>query len=299
MMKRWLIIVIAIITFGSWVEAQRRITPVNPAQSTAKSRPKDDKVDMSRYIEARDDKGNVLLIDSVTGKEFVDSAALKEKDIIKYPLFHEVTVGLNVWDPVMRIMGQKYGVAEAWAELSLHNRYKPIIEVGLGTANATPDDGNYTYKSPLVPYFRIGMNYNFLFKKKPDYQFYAGLRYGFSTFSYELNNVTMAPGYWNEPTVFDIPSQNATVGYLELTCGLKVRIYKNFYMGWALRYHSILHETKNEYGEPWYIPGYGSRESSISGAFSLMYTIPLHKKKPELVDVEGDVSVEETAVAEE
>lgn len=281
------------------VEAQRRITPVNPAQSTSKPKPKDDKVDMSRYIEARDDKGNVLLIDSVTGKEFVDSAALKEKNIIKYPLFHEVTVGLNIWDPVMRVLGQKYGVGEAWAELSLHNRYKPIVEVGFGAADATPDDGNYTYKSSLVPYFRIGMNYNFLFKKNPDYQFYAGVRYGFSSFSYELKNVTMAPGYWGEPTTFDIPSQSSTVGYLELTCGLKVRIYKNFYMGWALRYHSILHESKNEYGKPWYIPGYGSRGSSVTGAFSLMYTIPLHKKQSKPVDVEADDPTVETSVSDE
>lgn len=294
MMKRLITIILVIATLGYCAEAQRRITPVNPQLSTPKTEVEKkngkEEVDLSRYVEARDEFGNVFLVDSVTGKEYVDSAALKEKDVIKYPKFHELTFGVNIWDPVMRVLGQKYGGAEAWAELSIHNRFKPIVEVGFGMADATPDDGNYTYKNSAVPYFRLGMNYNFLFKKITDYQFYAGLRYGFSSFSYELTNVTMDSGYWNEPEAFNIPSQKSTVGYLEISCGLKVKIYKNFYLGWALKYHSILHESNNKYGKPWYIPGFGTRGNSLTGAFSLMYTIPINRKSVTVVDVADPAS---------
>lgn len=294
-----LLYTILILLFGISIsaEAQRRITPVNPNLTTSKPKidKKDGKEDMSRYVEARDEQGNVFLIDSITGKEYVDSAALKEKDIIKYPKFHELTIGLNIWDPVMRILGQKYGVAEAWAELSIHNRFKPVVEVGLGTSDYTPDDDNFTFKSNLTPYFRLGMNYNFLFKKTTDYQFFAGLRYGLSPFSYEVNNVSINGGYWNEPEVVNFPKQSTTVGYMELSAGLKVKIINNFYLGWALKFHSILHESKATYGKPWYIPGYGTRGTSITGAFSLMYTIPLKRENTVAVNLDENMSSAETS----
>jgi hypothetical protein len=43
------------------------------------------------------------------------------------------------------------------------------------------------------------------------------------------------------------------------------------------KYHFILHETKTTNGQPWYIPGYGTRSSSLSGTFSISYTLPLSK----------------------
>lgn len=283
-MKRLLIYIICIVSLSIFVEAQRRITPVTP-QSGQKT-DKKEKFDKSRLVEFKDEKGNIVLVDTVSGKEYIDTTEIKETNKIEYPLFHEATFGFNFWDPVMRCLGQKYGGAEVWAELSLYNRFKPIVEIGFGSANDTPEDKNYTYKSSMSPYFRIGMNYNFLFKKITDYQFLAGLKYGFTSFSYELNNISMDAGYWGEPINFNIPSQKSTVGFLELTFGIKVKIYQNISMGWALKYHAILHESKNKYGDPWYIPGYGTRGSSITGAFSIMYTIPLKKKNAIIADTE-------------
>lgn len=50
-------------------------------------------------------------------------------------------------------------------------------------------------------------------------------------------------------------------------------------MGWCLRYKAKLHESKADYGDPWYIPGYGTRTSSISGSFMVTYTLPIKKKE--------------------
>ena len=294
MMKRAILILTAI-TFclGMSARAQRRVTPVIPSSTTQtpvkKKEKKTDEVDLSTYVEMKDEQGNVFLMDTITGKEYVDSTALKKKDRINYPLFHALTVGVDLWDPVMRLIGQKYGGVEALVELSLYNRFKPIIEVGLGAADNTPEDGNFTYKSALSPYFRIGMNYNFLFGKTDDYQFHGGLRYGLSPFSFEVVDVSEgAGGYWNEPTVFNVPSQKSVVGYLGIVAGLKVKIIDNLFMGWSLKYNYILHESKCAYGEPWYIPGYGTRGSALSGAFSVMYSFPLKNKSLPAVDVETE-----------
>lgn len=293
MMKHPIIILLTLLlAVGIETAAQRRVSPVTPQSATRPAsknkEKKTEEVDLSTYVEMKDDKGNVFLMDTITGKEYVDSTAIKAKDRIIYPKFHALTIGVDMWDPVMRLFGQKYGGAEAWVELSMYNRFKPIVEVGLGAADDTPEDGNYTYKSSLSPYFRIGMNYNFLFKKTDDYQFHAGIRYGLSPFTYEVKNVRMDAGYWNEPSVFDIPSQKSTVGYFQLVMGLKVRIVDNLFMGWSFKYGSILHESGNTYGKPWYIPGLGTRGSAVTGAFSVMYTIPIADKKADIVEIPAD-----------
>jgi hypothetical protein len=285
-----LILAVALATVCTSSIAQRRITPVAQPQA---SRIEPEGFDKSKkndglppsVVRSRDADGHEILIDTVAGTEYVDSTAInkKHKGHI-YPLMHAVTIGVNVWDPLMRIFGQHYGLADASVELSLHNRIKPIFEFGLGTAKNTPADGNFTYYSPTAPYFKLGVNYNFLYNSNPAYQFYAGLRYGFTSFKYDITDIESVPGYWDNPTSYNIPRQTSTIGYGEFLLGLKVQIYKNISMGWAFKYHFRLHESATSYGQPWYIPGYGSRAGAITGAFSVMYTLPLNKKAIPIVD---------------
>lgn len=272
--------------------AQRKVSPVsNPQIAT---QPVNEFKDDTARIHARmratmahyhDENGNIIYIDTVTGKEWVDSAALKVTKVpMKYPLLESVSVGVDIWNPLMRAFGQHYGLIDFSAQLSLHNRYKPTFETGLGLANNTPDENNFSYKSPLSVYFRIGADYNFLYNKSPDYQYFVGLRYGFSSFSYSIDNITINSPYWQETAHPSIPSQHPTVGWFEFVMGLRVKLWGPISAGWTFRFHGIAHESKGQYGNPWYIPGYGSRNGKISGSFSLSYTLPLNKKAVESVN---------------
>ena len=207
----------------------------------------------------------------------MDSTAMLPVVKMKYPLLFSASAGIDIWDPLMRAFGQDYGLVGAWAELSMHNRYNAVFEIGAGQAKHSPEDNNYTYRSPASLYFKLGINYNFLYNSSPDYQFYAGLRYGFSPFSYSIDDITIDAPYWDESARFNIPSQNATAGWLELVAGLRVKIWGPISAGWSFKYHKILHESKAAYGKPWYIPGYGSRGSNITGSFSISYTFSLDK----------------------
>lgn len=276
MKVRLVIILVAVLASltGGDIYAQRRITPVKGVKTEEKKV----ETDLTRLAERLDSQGNVVLVDTVTGMEYVDSTAIapvRPGNI--YPLWHAVTVGVNIWDPVMRMLGQHYGGIDVWGELSLHNRFKPIVELGVGMADDTPTDNNFTYKSKMAPYFKLGLNYNIFYNSNPDYQLCAGLRYGFSAFSFEIADATLDPGYWGEPVHFSIPSQSATAGYMEIVLGIKVKLVRNISLGWNFKFHSMLHEGKYQYGEPMYIPGYGKRNSSITGGFSVMYTLPLNK----------------------
>lgn len=271
--------------------SQRKITPVQPKPATTQptDTPKKEEDPQANLAEMRDAQGNIVLVDTITGKEWVDSTATdKELKRMKYPLLESVSAGLNIWDPAMRLFGQHYGGADVWAELSLHNRYKPVVEFGLGTCNDTPDGQNYTFKTKLAPYFRLGMNYNLFFNNNPAYQLNVGVRYGFTTFSYSVENIDITNDYWGEHETIDIPSQNSTAGFFEFLAGVRVKIAGPISLGWNVKYHALLHESRAPHGKPMYIPGYGKRGGAFSGSFSIIYTLPLNKtEEPAVINETG------------
>lgn len=284
-----LAVVLGAFVSGNPAMAQRKITPVKPstpATPAAPAQPKSDEFDRpANLAEMLDAEGNVVLVDTISGKEWVDSTAIRdESKKMRYPLFESVTFGVNIWDAAMRLFGQENGLGDAWVELSLHNRYKPLFEFGFGSADETPDGKNYTYKSKLAPFFRIGANYNVFYNNDPRYQLLVGVRYGFTPFSYEVTNVSVSNGYWDITDRFDIPSQSTTVGFFELAAGVRVMIARQISLGWLVKYHTILHEGKTDYGKPMYIPGYGKRGGNFGASFSISYTLPLNKVPIESVN---------------
>lgn len=266
-------------------ERKRRVNPVNNA-ATRTQHNNDAQGDTARMLERRrqrsihyhDENGNTIMVDTVTGVEWVDSTMLPSPPKMVQPVLYAVEVGVNIWDPVMRIFGQKYGGFDISAALNLHNRYIPTFEAGIGMAKNTPSNMNFTYVTPVAPYFKIGADYNFIYNSDPDYRFVAGVRYGFSTFSYRLDNVTFDDSYWGQSGSIAFPRQNVTAGWFEIGIGLRVKIAGPISAGWMMRYHSLLHQTKPATGEAWYIPGFGSSGSALTGSFSFIYTFGLSDK---------------------
>ena len=279
------ILILVCAMFAVTTMAQRRITPVaNPENKRPETetpvvkevKPGETPVRPASVIETRDMEGRVVLVDTISGVEYHDTITVKAPPTV-YPRFTAVSVGVNVWDALARLTGQQYGVGGVWAELSIHNWFKPIVEFGFGMADYMPKDESYRYKSGMAPYFKIGLNYNFLYNSTPDYSVYLGLRYGISSFSYRIEDVTAVNGYWDESTTLSVPSQHATAGYFEFLFGLRVQIWRNISLGWELRVHKLLHQGTHLYGDPWYIPGFGTDGSLFSGAFSVSYTLPLQR----------------------
>ena len=266
-------------------QRKRRITAVDNA-ATRTQHVNDAQGDSARMIERRkqrsihyhDENGNTIMVDTVTGQEWIDSTLLPPPPKMKQPLMYAVEVGVNIWDPVMRAFGQKYGGVDFSAALNLHNRYIPTFEAGFGMAKKTPATMNYTYSSPMAPYFKLGADYNFIYNSDPAYRFVAGVRYGFSAFSYKIEDVTFKDNYWGENGSISFPSQNVTAGWFELVLGLRVKIAGPISAGWMFRYHSLLHQSKPPTGNAWYIPGFGPSTSSFTGSFSIVYTLNLGKK---------------------
>lgn len=278
----YICLVAAVAVAALQATAQRRISPVRPATGVNLAKEMTDSLRDAGLVETIDAQGRTVLVDTITGTERPDTLGVNDGSIPKMiqPLIFSATAGLDIWDPVMRLFGQKYGLGEVSLEFNMHNRYIPVVEIGVGQTNYTPARQNYTYKVNPTPYFRIGANYNFLYNSNPDYMAYAGLRFGFSSFNYSLTGVTVDNGYWGETETMDFPRQHCSLVYMNLLFGIRVKIAGPVSLGWQFRFKTRLHESENPMGKPWYIPGYGTRNSSIAGSFSVFYTFRLATPRP-------------------
>ena len=268
-MKRFCFVIMYIFCLVVSISAQQReITPVDV----------DDKKPKQPVMHYYDKHGNPLK-EPVMFYSELDTILKEKKKFSDYPLLNALSLGVNVWDPIMFVAGQKYGGIDVWADLSIHNSFFPIVEFGVGVADDKPENGNYRYKGKPSFYGKIGLNYNFFRKSNSDYQLYLGVRGGFSSFKYDITDITINSPYWSQTNQLEILDQHATAIYGEAVVGIKVKIWKAFSMGWSFRYHHLFKCNDAPNSSALYIPGFGTRNSKLGATFSLIYTIPLSNKQ--------------------
>ena len=268
-MKRFCFVIMYIFCLVVSISAQQReITPVDV----------DDKKPKQPVMHYYDKHGNPLK-EPVMFYSELDTILKEKKKFSDYPLLNALSLGVNVWDPIMLVAGQKYGGIDVWADLSIHNSFFPIVEFGVGVADDKPENGNYRYKGKPSFYGKIGLNYNFFRKSNSDYQLYLGVRGGFSSFKYDITDITINSPYWSQTNQLEILDQHATAIYGEAVVGIKVKIWKAFSMGWSFRYHHLFKCNDAPNSSAWYIPGFGTRNSKLGATFSLIYTIPFSNKQ--------------------
>jgi hypothetical protein len=196
------------------------------------------------------------------------------KEEEKIPLYNGTSIGVDVFGIGNKLFGGDFLSSEVSIDVNLKNRFFPVIEIGYGTTDATEDTYNIHYKSS-APYARIGLNYNTMAKKKSDSFLYAGIRYGFSAFKYDVQAPPLYDPIWKGEVPFGYDGVKSSAHWIELLVGIKVKIIKNFQMGWTLRYKARLSAKESLNTTPWYIPGYGSNKSGNFGAtYNLIYKLP-------------------------
>lgn len=200
-----------------------------------------------------------------------------------YPLLQSVSFGVNFFDAIMKLAGQTHQSYDIWASLSLHNWFEPIVELGIGFCDNKPEEGNFHYKGKPSFYGKIGINYNFLYKSNPDYQVFLGLRGGYSTFTYDITDITINSSYWDQTNQFSLLNQKAHALYGEVLGGIKVLLWRNISMGWSFRYRLKFSVSDAANSSPWFIPGCGAG-SAVTASFSLIYTLPLHKDTKKITE---------------
>lgn len=236
----------------------RRVTPVENVDG------KPWKPGLYRY----DKHGNPLKVPVAV---LVDEDTVKTDYRPKEKLYGGVLVGVNIFDGILQIAGQSYASYNIEASVDLHNWFFPTVEAGIGIADNTPDRLNYTYKCGPAFFAKIGLDYNFLYRSDAAYALIAGVRLGFSSFSYDLTGVTLQSPYWQETQTIDLCGQHSTALYGEVLAGIRVRLYKGLHMGWTMRYKALFQASEGANGAPWYIPGFGARNAPLSATFTIAW----------------------------
>lgn len=178
-------------------------------------------------------------------------------------LFKGFAVSVDLVGPV-QMMISDYGQYEAALRLNLRNKYFPIVEVGLGKADYTDDATDISYKTS-APYARIGIDFNLLKDKKDIYRLYAGARYAYTTFEYDINHPGIKDPVWGTDAEFRADDVKCDYHWLEALIGVDAKIWGPVHMGWSLRYRSRLSSKEGEIGNAWYVPGYGKGGGSVIG----------------------------------
>ena len=272
-MKHWAATLIALLCFFALSAQQRHVTPIDSSEDL---RPvtKEELEQLREQNRLRSMRRDSLTIDSLR-RDSIEKAAKKTN----HPTLYAIQAGVNFWGPLMRALGQNFGEGDVWVALNLKNRFIPTLALGLGSAKCSPDDGNFTYKGKTSFYGKIGLNYNFMYNKDPKYQLYAGLHLGYSSFKYDITDISVANGYWAQDKHFSILNQKSNATWGEFVVGINVELAKHISMGWAVHYNMMFNVKDLPESRPYYVPGYGKRNNNLNVSLSLSYTIPLHQKR--------------------
>lgn len=237
------------------------------------------------------DTAKVVTPDSI-GVVHLDSMLVVRADSarhvpkMKSPVYQGAYINVDIFNPIATLFnGGRFEFVVSF-DVSLWQRLFPVVEYGMMFMNR--DYGTHKYKSDGL-FVKLGANYNFLnFKpdRKKDHVFGVGVRYGYSNVNYTLSNALLENLYWKESTYMTNEKRNVNVGWLEFVIGVRVQVYKSFFMGVNLQVKAFPHFYKKEIDYPVYIPGFGAynKTSATFGLeYILSYQIP-YKKKQNIVN---------------
>lgn len=196
-------------------------------------------------------------------------AAMQKKNI---PLLAGMSVSGDLAGLVMAAW-TPYGQIEGAFRLNLKERFFPIVEAGWGISDHTSDETDLHYKTN-APYFRIGCDYNFSKEAESGNRIYAGIRYAFTSFKYDIDGPSLEDPFGGASMPFHFTNLSGSNQWAEMVFGLEAKIWGYFHLGWSVRYKFRMAQTKSNIGQPWYVPGFGKNDSSTwGGTFNLVFDL--------------------------
>ena len=189
------------------------------------------------------------------------------------PLFRGFAVSGEVIGALQMMLGD-YGQYEAALRLNLRNRYFPIVEVGYGKASHEDDVVTGIAYHTKAPYFRVGCDFNVAKNKRSDNRVYAGLRYGYTNYKVDISRQPFPDPVWKWDTSFGVKDSPCWQHWAEAVFGVDAQVLGPLHLGWSVRYRRRLFHDDGITGKTWYVPGYGTQDSSnLAATFNVIVDI--------------------------
>jgi hypothetical protein len=156
-------------------------------------------------------------------------------------------------------------------------RYYLTLDYGSWGRTYFPDGGAYANDGN---YYRAGIDVNFLKKDPERNMFFIGFRYGHSNFS-EDYIIDITDPLWGSLPDQHYENKNVKANWLELTTGIRVRMYKFIWMGYTARFKFGLNTSDTDVMLPSDVPGFGRTDKETTWGFNyqIFARLPLSKKK--------------------
>lgn len=138
------------------------------------------------------------------------------------------------------------------------------------------DSGNYSNSGN---YYRIGIDINLL-KKDPDRNmFFFGLRFGHASYHESANLITV--NHYFGAVTKNLTNNSVTATWGELVTGLRVKVWKEFWMGYTARMKFLPGVSGDTAFKSFDIPGYGRNGEGFYWGFNyqIFWRIPVAKQK--------------------
>ncbi len=166
------------------------------------------------------------------------------------------------------------GQYEGALRVNLHDEWFPIVEIGLGKANHS-DDVTHIHYDTKAPYFRIGIDKNMLKDKHGKNRLYVGLRYAYTSYKVNISRPDFPDPVWLWNTSYGVKDASCNQHWIEAVVGVDAKIFGPLHLGWSVRYkRRISHSEDGNFGNTWYVPGYGIYgESRLGGTFNVIIDI--------------------------
>ena len=183
-----------------------------------------------------------------------------------------ISIGRSQFDP-------KFNGWEVNADIDFYRYY---LAVDYGSWAKQLDIKNGTYENS-GNYFRVGADVNFLLKDPDRNMFFMGYRYGQSNFDHSSNHIK----YFVLDPQYGVSSSDKEMSahWMELTAGLRVKIWKMIWMGYTARFKFAPRAKGYSEMQPFDIPGYGLFEKKIYWGFNyqIFFKIPVRKQEKPIV----------------
>lgn len=209
--------------------------------------------------------------------------AEQQADSLEYREKYGLRLGVDLSKPLRTVLDNNYQGFEITGDYRIYKNY--YIAGELGNEKNLVSEPSVTAEAS-GSYIKLGANYNAYENwRGMENLIFAGLRYGFATFSSELQEFSIyTPSSYFEPDVRNEAREfsNLTASWIELQLGIKVEVLNNVFLGTHVQLKRRVTETTPGNFDNLYIPGfnrtYDGSTWGVGYGYSISYLIPFYKK---------------------
>jgi hypothetical protein len=200
----------------------------------------------------------------------------KEKKLAKEFIPTGVMVGIDAFSIGRSIVEDHLTQQELQVDIDARH-YHLTLGYGITEIERITEFSNYTNDGS---FWRANLETNFLYNTERKSRLVIGIGYARSKFDDLLISQTEdAFG----TTLITSRNSGATARWFELTTGAKIHVWKQFFMGYTMRY-KFLKKVNSDQLIPTDIPGFGENRQGDKDIFGFNYylywRIPIRKSKP-------------------